>query len=196
MNLQSETQQVENGEETGNWRRETCSSSFSQASRLNPLISSFILRILKLVPSLQSLTTGFTLLEIMVALAILSLGIVTVLELLAGSLNIGVKASRHTQAAIYAQNIMDRAFAQAMLEDGEERGEFPDGYTWVARVREIRPDDDSSRFQSTRPNQLDFFHLKEIEVQIAWDENSGGKTFVVRSLRAQTEQPNVQNAPN
>jgi general secretion pathway protein I len=139
---------------------------------------------------------GFTLLEIMVALAILSLGVVTVLELLAGSLNVGVKASRHTQAAIYAQNIMDRAFAQAMLDDGEERGEFPDGYTWVARVQEIRPDDDGSRFQSNQPNQLDFFHLKEIEVQIAWDENGGGKTFVVRSLRTQTERPNVRSAPN
>lgn len=139
---------------------------------------------------------GFTLLEIMVALAILSLGIVTVLELLAGSLSIGVKASRYTQAAIYAQNIMDRAFAQTMLDDGEEHGEFPEGYTWVVRVREIHPDDDGARFQSNRPNQLDFFHLKEIEVQIAWDENGGGKTFVVRSLRAQTEQANAQNVPN
>jgi hypothetical protein len=83
-----------------------------------------------------------------------------------------------------------------MLDDGEERGEFPDGYTWVARVQEIRPDDDGSRFQSNQPNQLDFFHLKEIEVQIAWDENGGGKTFVVRSLRTQTERPNVRSAPN
>ena len=155
------------------------------------------MKLQKLVSSLQSpASSGFTLLEIMVALAILSLGIVTVLELLAGSLNIGVKASRHTQAAIYAQNIMDRAFAQTMLEDGEERGEFPDGYSWVARVQEVRLDDTSSRFQSNRPNQLDFFHLKEIAVQIAWEENGGAKTFTVRSLRTQTEQPNAQGAPN
>jgi hypothetical protein len=121
---------------------------------------------------------------------------VTVLELFSGSLNVGVKASRHTQAAIYAQNIMDRAFAQTTLEDGEERGEFPGGYTWTARVQEIRPDDDGSRLQPDRPNQTDFFHLKEIEVQINWSENSGAKTFVVRSLRTQVEQPNAQNIPN
>lgn len=146
--------------------------------------------------TLHSSENGFTLLEIMVALAILSLGIVTVLELFSGSLNMGVKASRHTQAALYAQNIMDRVFAQTTIEDGEERGEFPDGYTWVARVQEIRPDDDSSRLQPNQPNQLDFFHLKEIEVRIIWDEYGGAKTFVVRSLRTQAEQPNVQNLTN
>jgi general secretion pathway protein I len=146
--------------------------------------------------TLHSSEDGFTLLEIMVALAILSLGIVTVLELFSGSLHVGVKASRHTQAALYAQNIMDRVFAQTTIEDGEERGEFPDGYTWIARVQESRPDDDGSRLQPDQPNQLDFFHLKEIEVQISWDENGGAKTFVVRSLRTQTEQPNAQNITN
>lgn len=129
----------------------------------------------------------------MVALAILSLGIVTALELFSGSLNVGVKASHHTQAAIYAQNIMDRVFAQTTVEDGEERGEFPDGYTWLARVQAIRPDDDGSRLQPDQPNQLDFFQLKEIEVRIIWHENGGEKTFVVRSLRTQAAQPNVQN---
>jgi general secretion pathway protein I len=138
---------------------------------------------------------GFTLLEVMVALAILALGIVTVLELLSGSLHIGVKASRYTQAAVYAQNIMDRLFAQTTLQDGDERGEFPGGYVWHARVQEIRPDDDHSRLQPDRPNQTDFFHLKEIAVELNWDENGGAQSFVLRSLRTQTEQPNnEQNA--
>lgn len=139
---------------------------------------------------------GFTLLEVMIALAILGLGIVTVLELLSGSLNIGVKASRHTQAAIYAQNIMDKLFARTTLQDGDERGEFQDGYVWQARVQEIRPDDDRSRLQPNRPNQTDLFHLKEIEVQISWNENGGAHSFVLRSLRTQAEQPdNGQNPP-
>lgn len=140
---------------------------------------------------------GFTLLEVMIALAILGLGIVTVLELLSGSLNIGVKASRHTQAAIYAQNIMDRLFARTALQDGDERGEFQDGYVWQARIQEIRPDDDRSRLQPNRPNQTDLFHLKEIEVQISWSENGGAQSFILRSLRTQAEQPdNGQNIPS
>ena len=136
---------------------------------------------------------GFTLLEVMVALAILALGMVTVLELFAGSLRIGVKASRHTQAAIYAQNVMDRVFAQSLLEDGDTTGEFPGGYAWHAHIQEVHLDNDHSRLQPNRANQTDLFHLKEIEVQLRWSEEGGVKTFVVKSLRTQAEQPN--NAP-
>jgi general secretion pathway protein I len=143
---------------------------------------------------LVSAHSGFTLLEVMVALSILALGIVTVLELFAGSLRLGVKASRHTQAALYAQNVMDRLFAQTTLDDGNDGGEFPDGYSWQSRIQEIHPDDDSSRLQPNRANQTDFFHLKEIEVQIVWEENGGSKTFVLKSLRTQAEQQN--NAQN
>lgn len=127
------------------------------------------------------------------ALAILALGMVTVLELFAGSLRIGVKASRHTQAALYAQNVMDRVFAQSTLEDGETSGEFPGGYAWRARIQEVHLDNAQSRLPPNRMNQTDLFHLKEIEVQLRWTEDGGVKSFVIKSLRTQAEQPN--NAP-
>jgi type II secretory pathway pseudopilin PulG len=125
----------------------------------------------------------------MVALAILGIGIVTVLELFAGSLRLGVKASRHTQAAIYAQNVMSRLFAQTWLDDGQEGGELPGGYAWRARVQEIHPDEDRSRLQPNRQNQTDLFHLKEIEVSVSWSEGMGEQNLVLHSLRTLTEQP-------
>ncbi|MBI3301511.1 MAG: prepilin-type N-terminal cleavage/methylation domain-containing protein [Deltaproteobacteria bacterium] len=140
--------------------------------------------------TLDSSAQGFTLLEVMVALAILALGIVTVLELFAGSLRLGTKASRHTQAAIYAQNVMDRVFAQTTLKDGEDGGEFPGGYAWQARVQEIHPDENRSRLQPDRQSPTDFFHLKEIEIRVSWDEGTGQQALVLHSLRTLTEQPN------
>ena len=136
-----------------------------------------------------SSANGFTLLEVMVALAILGVGIVSVLELFAGGLRLGVKASRYTLAAIYAQNVMNRLFTQPSLDDGEERGDLPGGYAWRARVQEIHPDDDHARFQPNRQNQMDLFHLKEIEVNVRWVEGGGEQNLVVRSLRMLTEQP-------
>jgi len=133
--------------------------------------------------------SGFTLLEVMVALAILGIGIVSVLELFAGSARLGVKASRYTLAAIYAQNVMNHLFAQPSLDDGEESGELPGGYAWRARVQEIHPDDDHARLQPNRQNQTDQFHLKEIEVSVRWVEGRGEQNLVVRSLRMLTEQP-------
>jgi general secretion pathway protein I len=134
-------------------------------------------------------SAGFTLLEVMVALSVLAIGIVAVLELLGGSLRLGTKATRHTQAALYAQQEMDRLFAQTTLEDGEESGELPGGYYWHARVQEIHPDDANTRLQPQRQSQTDFFHLKEIEVSVRWEEGEGQQSFALHSLRTLTEQP-------
>jgi general secretion pathway protein I len=139
--------------------------------------------------TLDSSRRGFTLLEVMVALAILGIGIVTVLELFAGSLRLGVKASRYTQATIYAQNVMGRLFVQDALDDGEESGELPGGYAWRARVQEIHPDENRSRLQPNRQSPTDLFHLKEIEVSVRWSEGNGEQNLVLRSLRTLTEQP-------
>jgi type II secretion system protein I len=133
---------------------------------------------------------GFTLLEIMVALAILATGIVMVLELFGGSLRLGGKASHRTQAVIYAQNVMDRVLAKERVEDGEDSGELPGGYHWQARVQEVHPpDEDAKRLQSNRPQATDFFHLKEIEVGVFWSEGVGQQSYILRSLRTQTDQP-------
>jgi type II secretory pathway pseudopilin PulG len=125
----------------------------------------------------------------MVALAILGIGIVTVLELFAGSLRLGVKASRYTQATIYAQNVMSHLFTQDFLNDGEESGELPGGYTWRARVQEIHPDEARSRLQPNRQNPTDLLHLKEVEVRVNWSEGTGEQNLVLHSLRTLTEQP-------
>ena len=137
---------------------------------------------------------GFTLLEIMVALAILATGIVTVLELFGGSLRLGGKASHRTQAVIYAQNVMDRVLAKERLEDGEDSGEFPGGYRWQARVQEVHPpEEEAKRLQSNRQQATDFFHLKDIEVGVFWSEGVGQQSYLLRSLRTQTDQPQQQS---
>ncbi len=130
---------------------------------------------------------GFTLLEVMIALMILAVGLVTVLELFAGSIRLGGRASSRTQAALYGQNIMERLFAQTVLEDGEQTGELPDGYSWQTLVRE-RPPDDADRLRSEGESPTDVLHLKELEVRIEWQESFVPKVFVLRSLRAFTEE--------
>jgi len=135
---------------------------------------------------------GFTLLEVMVALAVLAVGIVSVLEVFGGSLRLDVKASRRTQAIIYAQNVMDRVLAQPTLQDGEEAGEFPGGYSWRAQVQEIHPDEDRARLQPNRQSATDFFHLKEIQVGVYWREGAGQQSFVLHSLRTLSDQPQPQ----
>lgn len=131
---------------------------------------------------------GFTLLEVMIALMILAVGLVTVLELFAGSIRLGGRASSRTRAALYGQQVMERLFAQTVLENGEQTGELPDGYSWQVLVRERPPDDADERLRSEEESPTNFLHLKEIEVRVEWQESFAPKVFVLRSLRAFTEE--------
>jgi len=124
---------------------------------------------------------GFTLLEVMVSLSVLSIGIVTVMELFSGSLRLADMASRRTQAVIYAREIMDGLFAGEMLEDGEESGEAGEGYSWVSYVQEVTPEEDG-RFQDIENTRLPI-RLKELEVRVRWQGRTGPQEFVLRSLR-------------
>jgi general secretion pathway protein I len=172
-------------------------SDFSFASGSSPQPPTFALR-----PSdagrrtldsrLQAANAGFTLLEVMVALAVLAVGIAAVLELFGGGLRLTTKSSRRTQAVVYAQNVMDHLLAQSTLEDGDDGGQFPGGFSWRAQVYEIRPDDDASALQQKSQNQPEFFRLKQINVEVYWSEGVGEQSYALRSLRTITDQPQPQ----
>ena len=133
---------------------------------------------------------GFSLLEVIIAMAILAIGLVTLLELFAGSLRLTGKATQRTLAVIYAQNVMDSFFAQDFLEDGEDSGELPDGYFWQANVQEIFPDEEGDGSATASPaNRRTDFHLMEIEVRIGWEEGQRQRSFVLRSMRAFLDNP-------
>jgi general secretion pathway protein I len=140
----------------------------------------------------QAANAGFTLLEVMVALVVLALGIAAVLELFGGGLRLTTKSSRRTQAVVYAQNVIDRLLAQSTLEDGDDGGQLPGGFSWRAQVYEIRPDDDASALQQQSQNQSEFFHLKQINVEVYWSEGVGEQSYALRSLRTITDQPQPQ----
>lgn len=137
----------------------------------------------------NSSSPGFTLLEVMVALMIMGVGLVSVLEVFSSSIRLGAKASQRTQAAIYGQNLMDRLFSLEQLEDGELSGELSNGYAWRAQVQEIYPADDNDRLRPEGDNETDFLHLKDIEVRIMWQENFGQQELVLRALRTVMERP-------
>ena len=140
----------------------------------------------------QAANAGFTLLEVMVALVVLALGIAAVLELFGGGLRLTTKSSRRTQAVVYAQNVMDHLLAQSTLEDGDDGGQFPGGFSWRAQVYEIRPDDDASPLQQKSQNQSEFFRLKQLNVEVYWSEGVGEQSYALRSLRTVTDQPQPQ----
>jgi len=81
---------------------------------------------------------GFTLLEVMVAMAIVGLGIVTLLELFSSGLRLGTKSSERTEAILYGRQVMDEALIRREVARGREDGSFENKYRWVLRTDPVR----------------------------------------------------------
>ncbi|HAH86268.1 MAG TPA: hypothetical protein DCL60_02740 [Armatimonadetes bacterium] len=79
---------------------------------------------------------GLTLLEMVVALAILSVGIVGVLQAYSSAMAANRVAESQSAAADLASSVASELDRQASLESGQLSGEFQDcrGYSWTADI--------------------------------------------------------------
>lgn len=73
---------------------------------------------------------GFTLLEVIVAMALFAAGIVAISRLFTGSLRLAGGARDASAAAIYARQRMEEALLVPNPADGAEQGAFGEGYRW------------------------------------------------------------------
>ncbi len=77
---------------------------------------------------------GFTLLEVMASLAILSMGVLMVIQLFSGGLGLAMAARDQTGAVLLAREKMDEVLARSELKPGTTRGEEEKGLSWEVRV--------------------------------------------------------------
>jgi general secretion pathway protein I len=73
---------------------------------------------------------GFTLLEVIVAMALFAAGIVLVLRLFSGALRLSAGSRDASASAIYAGQRMEEALLAPNPVEGMERGTFGDNYRW------------------------------------------------------------------
>jgi len=84
--------------------------------------------------------SGFTLLEVMVALAVMSIVLVSVYRMHSQSLTMNTAARFYTQAPLLAQNKMaelEALSAEGFPEDSGDFGEQFPGYSWKASVTDV-----------------------------------------------------------
>jgi len=71
---------------------------------------------------------GFTLIEVIVAVAILSVTLVMIMQLFAAGLKSSRASCDYTRAVMHAKDKMEELFAAPVQK--RENGEFRDGYKW------------------------------------------------------------------
>ena len=128
---------------------------------------------------------GFTLLEVGVALAIIGLGVVICLQIFSGSLRLQERASREMRAVLFARGLMDALLFEREIHNHTEERDTAEGYRARVVVRDAGPEDVVDYGADFEP-AIDF-ELRALEVEVAWQDGVGVKTYRLTSLRMAVE---------
>ena len=85
---------------------------------------------------------GFTLLEVIVAMALFAAGIVMISRLFTGSLRLSAGARDASAGAIYARQRMEEALLAPDPVEGVEQGAFGEGYRWKLTTSFVPPEEE------------------------------------------------------
>lgn len=133
-------------------------------------------------PPRRARQRGYTLLEVIVAFALLA----AALTLLLGSLSGAAKQVRWSadsgRAALYAQSLMDQVGVGEPLKPGQRSGQFENGrYRWTLGIAPWR---DTQLPPSNQPIDPNAMRLFEVQLAVEWGEGGAGRRLLLRTLRS------------
>jgi general secretion pathway protein I len=121
---------------------------------------------------------GFTLIEIVVAMAILGVGLIVIIELFSGGLRLGRVSEEYTQAVGLARVKLEEIFLAEQLKEGSEQGEFNKDFRWQVGVKKVDllPVEKGLEFKPP----VEFYQIK---VNIFWKSGSKERSTEIESFR-------------
>ena len=123
---------------------------------------------------------GFTLIEIMVAFAVLALGLTLLLGTLSGASRQLRQAGDAGLAALHAQSLLVE-HSDALLRPGRLAGTFEDGrYRWQL---EVAPWRDPQPRATQAPEDPFAARLLHVRLDVAWGEGTSQQRLQLTSLR-------------
>lgn len=121
---------------------------------------------------------GFTLLEMMVAVAIIAIALVSVYKLHAQTIGLSAITRFNTTAALLAQSRLALVEAKPLADASDDSGDFGSehpGYTYKIVISDV----ESEMFKNPGPT------LKKIDIEIALNEDE--QTYKLSTYRIETE---------
>lgn len=122
---------------------------------------------------------GFTLMEILVAVAVLAISLVVIMQLFSGGLRSARTAADHNRAVFHAREKIEEILAFDQIEEGIEEGDFGDGYRWWAetvRVVEEAPSDEDAVDEVP-------FDIVYVHVVVSWGEGRWEKRVELETAK-------------
>jgi prepilin-type N-terminal cleavage/methylation domain-containing protein len=121
-------------------------------------------------------TEGFTLLEVLVALTILGLGVVTLLQIFSLGLRLGGRSSVHTETMTEGARVMDEMLARKRLPAGSESGILGTDARWQVQVQTMRDSPSSLNLSSD-------WELKEVTLEMTITQDGHRRNVDFKTLR-------------
>jgi len=117
--------------------------------------------------------SGFSLVEMIAALLIFSVGVLSVMEVIVTCLRSTASSLGHARAVCLAQQLVEEAIAEGELELTSDSGEFKDEFTTYAWQREVEDADQTG--------------LRELQLTVTWIERGREKRFTLTTLVAERQ---------
>ena len=140
---------------------------------------------------------GFTLLEVLVAFALLAGAAVVLLAMLSNGLRDVSNAERHGEAALHARSLMDNFGRMERLRPGGRNGTLDDGrYRWALEVQRVPDPIPTIVADPNQPGVPESIVedggiiaagepvVYRLELTITWGSGGAGQTFRTATLRA------------
>ena len=128
------------------------------------------------MPLSDSHRAGFTLIEVIVAIAILAISLVTVMQLFSGSLRASRASCDYTRAIVHAKDRMEELSVNPVISEHVQGGRFEDGFTWEAETLPYPTEHDTGDVS-----------LQMVKVRVSWQGTTPMKNSVeLVSLRLLT----------
>ena len=118
---------------------------------------------------------GFTLLEVLVAMTILGLGVVSLLQIFSQGLRLGARSTARTEALTSGARVMDELLARKKLTDGAQSGTVADG-RWSAQVQALRDNTPSLNLSSP-------WEIKEVTLDMTVNDDGSERRIEIKTLR-------------
>jgi general secretion pathway protein I len=125
-------------------------------------------------PTADGRATGFTLIEVLLAIVILTTGLVLVFEGFSVGLRAASIADKETTATLVAQRLIADLETQEALSVGTEEGEYEEdypGYRWRLEIQESADG---------------ISGLYEVQMTVTWTQGDREREITVTRLIAQT----------
>lgn len=123
---------------------------------------------------------GFSLLEILVAFAVLALTLGVLLRIFGGGVRSVALADEHAQAVLFAQSLLDQVGLETPVIPGETRGELDETYRWVLRIQPFVAE--GMPLPENMPAKPYW-----VEAQVEWGEDNDYHEFTLGTLRLATD---------